>query len=597
MRARGIVGVMVGVGLVVGLFSFAPRSEGSDPEDEIGRMPPRLAYTDGEVSFWRPGDAEWESAEINTPLAPGDQLETGAPGNLELQIGERAFLRAGAGSRLSLEEHEPGLLRFAVAAGHVALDLRTLEAGSRLEVAAPNATFVLLHPGYYRLGVGRERTTFIARQSGRVPVRLAGGAAHQIEPNQEAVISDGAAVPVATYAAPPTDPWDRWNLARTDQQIESTSARYLSPGTYGASDLDRHGRWQVVEPYGRVWVPTAVPEGWAPYRTGSWARDPYFGWTWIDTAPWGWAPYHHGRWVFVNGYWGWAPGPVLARPVYAPALVAFFGGSGISVSVGGPLVGWVALGWGEPCVPWWGRADFRRPWWGGWGGPRIVNNIVVSRSTVVHAHEIRSYRNVPVRNAMVAVPEQGFGHRRARPVPLAHHEAGSLRPTHAAPRPAAAPARVQSAPPRASRPSIEAPRRSPSVTGPSTRGDAPGTVGRRSSAPTTPPAPQPRQTPAVQPRQAPPQHTAPAPVQPTARQTPAPAARPEVPRRVETPQVQTGGAAARPAPGRVGERTPARMDRTKARPQAGPQQGASEARKAPGRDAPDKGPGRDEKRK
>ena len=36
-----------------------------------------------------------------------------------------------------------------------------------------------------------------------------------------------------------------------------------------------------------------------------------------------------------NGYWGWAPGPIVVRPVYAPALVAFFGALvGVSVTVG-----------------------------------------------------------------------------------------------------------------------------------------------------------------------------------------------------------------------------------------------------------------------
>jgi len=62
-----------------------------------------------------------------------------------------------------------------------------------------------------------------------------------------------------------------------------------------------------------------VPSGWAPYTTGSWTFDPAYGWTWVDTAPWGWAPYHHGRWVSVNGFWGWAPGPVVARLAEAVA--------------------------------------------------------------------------------------------------------------------------------------------------------------------------------------------------------------------------------------------------------------------------------------
>ena len=72
--------------------------------------------------------------------------------------------------------------------------------------------------------------------------------------------------------------------------------------------------------------------------------------------------------------------PVLIATWWAPALVVFFGLPGIHVSIGAPLMSWVALGWGEPVVPWWGRAGFvGRPWWGGWGGPRVVNNVVHRR--------------------------------------------------------------------------------------------------------------------------------------------------------------------------------------------------------------------------
>jgi hypothetical protein len=170
------------------------------------------------------------------------------------------------------------------------------------------------------------------------------------------------------------------------------------------SDLDRYGRWRVVPEYGSVWVPTAVAAGWVPYSTGSWTWDTYYGWTWIDTAPWGWAPFHYGRWVFVDSYWAWTPGPVVVRPAYAPALVAFFGG--------GPTVrvGWCPLGWGEPVIRWWGAPRFVGvAWWGGWGGPRVVNNVVINRTTVVNVQNINVYRNAGVRNALVVVDHQHFG--------------------------------------------------------------------------------------------------------------------------------------------------------------------------------------------
>jgi hypothetical protein len=221
------------------------------------------------------------------------------------------------------------------------------------------------------------------------------------------------------------------------------SARYVSPGIYGVGDLDRSGTWRTVPEYGPVWVPTAVPAGWAPYSTGSWTLDPYYGWTWVDTAPWGWAPYHYGRWAHIDGRWGWVPGPAVARPVYAPALVAFFGHGGVSVgvSIGGPAVGWVALGWGEPCVPWWGRPGFaHRPWWGGWNGPRVVNNVVVNRTTVVNVEHINVYRNAGVRNGMVVVKEDRFGHGPITSARINNVEAHQFRPIHEAPKVAAGPA-------------------------------------------------------------------------------------------------------------------------------------------------------------
>jgi hypothetical protein len=373
--------------------------------------PPRLSFVDAQVSFWRPGAEDWVAARVNTPLAPGDELYTGAPGNLELQVGTRAWVRAWANTQLGLANLEPDYLQLKVTTGHVSLDIRRLDPGHTVEVDTPNGAFTIERTGYYRLTVTENRTSFITRRGGRATVTPANGPAAAIAPSEEVVVWGTEGAQVATYVAPPLDEWDRWNYARTDQLIDSVSARYVSGGIYGIDDLDHYGSWRVVEPYGPVWLPDRVPAGWAPYSTGAWTWYPGFGWTWVDTAPWGWAPYHYGRWVFVSGYWAWAPGPILATPVYAPALVAFLGGRpGVTISIAGPAVGWVALGWGEPLIPWWGPVGFIGvPWWAGWGGPRIVNNLVVTRTTVVTAAGITTYRNISVREGVVVVPRDRFG--------------------------------------------------------------------------------------------------------------------------------------------------------------------------------------------
>jgi len=95
-----------------------------------------------------------------------------------------------------------------------------------------------------------------------------------------------------------------------------------------------------------------VVAGWCPYRYGRWAWVEPWGWTWVDDEPWGFAPFHYGRWVQIGPRWGWLPGPIGVYPVYGPAFVAFVGGDGFSVGIGGGTVAWFPLGPGEPFFPW-----------------------------------------------------------------------------------------------------------------------------------------------------------------------------------------------------------------------------------------------------
>lgn len=419
-------------------LTATPRASAATPptqsqEEAIGRTPPRLSYIDGEVSFWRPGADAWASAQLNTPLAPGDEFYTGNRGNLELQVGTRAFVRAWGETQLGLVNQEPDFLQVKVTSGHVALDLRAVDPGRTVELDTPQAAFTIGHPGYYRVDVTPDRSAFITRRGGRATMTPAGLAATAIAPSEEVVLEGMATVTMQSYVAPDPDVWDRWNYARTDELLDAVSARYVPAGVYGVDDLDHYGSWRVVQSYGPVWVPEAAPAGWAPYSTGRWIWDPHYGWTWVDTAPWGWAPYHYGRWVFIDGFWAWTPGPLVVRPVYAPALVAFFAAPGVRVTVGIPFVSWVALGWGEPLVPWWGTVGFvGRPWWGGWGGPRVVNNVVISRTTVVNVNNITVYKNAGSQHAVVAVREEHFGRGAVHEVRLAPVDMRQLKPVHGA---------------------------------------------------------------------------------------------------------------------------------------------------------------------
>jgi hypothetical protein len=322
-----------------------------------------------------------------------------------MQVGPQDYVRLTSNSMVTVVAQEPGLLQFRVGSGTASFDLRSVQAGQMVEIDTPNGALVVGRTGYYRVDIRGNATHVTVRRGGQATLVLDGNRNHSVSANEELVVigGEGGGRPtVERRAAAQPDSWDRWNDARSDYYANAASQRYVPAGVYGVADLDQHGSWRDVETYGPVWVP-AVAAGWAPYSTGSWQWDPVFGWTWVDQAPWGWATSHYGRWVFVDGFWGWAPGPRVARPVYAPALVAFFqAGTGIS---------WVALGWGEPLIPWWGRPGFRgAAWWGGWGGPRIINNRVHHRGAV-DVGVIR-FRHTSLPNAVISARHEEFGRER-----------------------------------------------------------------------------------------------------------------------------------------------------------------------------------------
>ncbi len=399
------------------VLTGTPALAAEDDDAPWAPTPPRLGFIDGEVSYWRPGAEDWVRAQLNLALAEGDALYSGSDANFEVQYGSRSFVRADADTQLSLVAQEEQRIQFKLTSGRVSFDMRSIAVGDTLEVSTPNAVFVVAHPGYYRVEVNSRDTHFITRRGGEATVTTADGRALSIYPSEDIVVSAGDPVRVATYAAPAPDAWDRWNDARSDRSGESISARYLPPDVYGAEELDRYGRWRVVPSYGPVWIPDGVGADWVPYSTGSWVWDPYYEWTWIDAAPWGWAPFHYGRWVDIGGYWAWAPGPVVRRSVYSPALVAFMiRDHNVSVQIGAglPGMGWVALSWGEPLLPWWGPPRHRgHPWWGGWGGPRVVNNVVIKPTTIIKTGDIH-FHNARLPGAIRTMPADRFGRERVR---------------------------------------------------------------------------------------------------------------------------------------------------------------------------------------
>ena len=96
-------------------------------------------------------------------------------------------------------------------------------------------------------------------------------------------------------------------------------------------------------------------------------------------------------------------------PRVLAGLVAFFGGPGSRSASACRSSAGCALGWGEPLIPWWGPVGFiGSPCWYGWGGPRVVNNIVINNGDDVNANAVTQYRNLHVPGGVVSVERKRF---------------------------------------------------------------------------------------------------------------------------------------------------------------------------------------------
>ncbi|MGH8455668.1 MAG: DUF6600 domain-containing protein [Stenotrophobium sp.] len=319
-----------------------------DPPDRVAR----LSVIQGDVSFAPAGEDSFGDADVNRPLATGDRLLTGDGGRAELQLGG-ASIRIAQDSAFDFLNLDDQTAQIELTQGTLNLDVRRLDDGQSYEVDTPTVAFVVNQPGEYRIDLPQNGdATRVSVYSGAGTVYGANNASYAVAGRQSYRFGNSDLTDIVGLPLASADDFDQWCFDRDNLESSVAAQNYVAPDVVGASDLGQYGAWQDTGGYGNVWFPTTVAVGWAPYRYGHWAWVGPWGWTWIDDAPWGFAPFHYGRWVYVNNYWGWLPGPRYQRPVYAPALVAFYGGShwGVAIGGGGP-VGWCPLGPGEVYVP------------------------------------------------------------------------------------------------------------------------------------------------------------------------------------------------------------------------------------------------------
>ena len=350
-RGQGRVLVMW-LGLLLGLAGIGHAHAQTPAGDPPGRVA-RLSDAEGQVWRFSGETNEWVTAPRNRPLTSGDHIATDNGARAEITLGT-THLRLDAASELEIVQLDDQRFVVHLVGGSVAARLRTPQAVNEFELDTDDGQFRAQAAGRYRFD-RLQQASDLTVYAGRA-VFDGAGSELAVGAGQHAQFwLDSAGAAQYTMTPMVRDAFFAFNDDRDRAEDRTPPVRYVSPEMTGAEDLDRFGSWEQTPDYGAVWTPRGVDADWAPYRTGHWAFVQPWGWTWVDDAPWGFAPFHYGRWVRYREAWCWSPGTYVARPVYAPALVAWIGGPRVNVSVsvgnGGPPVGWFPLAPHEVYVP------------------------------------------------------------------------------------------------------------------------------------------------------------------------------------------------------------------------------------------------------
>ena len=350
LRPSGRVWIIVLIALLGFAVSLSARAQ--SPVDPPSRVA-RLSEATGQVWLFSTDSNEWVSVARNRPLTTGDRIATDNGARAEITLGTTT-LRLDAATEIEIVRLDDSRFHVRLEGGSVAARLRNPQSLAEFEMTTEEGRFRAQTVGRYRFD-RFDQASDVTVFNGQAIYELRDTALPVTTGQHAQFWIDQGGVPQYTMLQPTGDAFAGWNDERDRAEDRVAANRYVSPEMTGAEELNRHGDWEQTSDYGALWIPRGVPVGWAPYSAGHWAWIRPWGWTWVDDAPWGFAPFHYGRWVYHRNVWCWAPGTYVARPVYAPALVAWIGGPRVNLSIsiggGGPPVGWFPLAPREVYVP------------------------------------------------------------------------------------------------------------------------------------------------------------------------------------------------------------------------------------------------------
>ena len=350
LRWRRVVRAMV---LATAALAGAGLARAQAQEDPPGRVG-RVAEVAGDVRTIN-SEGAWADVARNQPLTTGDRITTGKASRATLQVGS-TVLRLGADSDVVVTQMDDQHVRVKFDHGQLAVRVRSEDIPGELFIDTDEGAWVPHHRGQYRFDRTATGQVLAAQAwSGDMLLEAPDSSLPVAAAQRAQVWREGARQVTHYKSVPPVkDAFGDAVLAQDsadDKQAAANTAAQVPVEMTGAADLARFGTWSTGPNGVHLWTPARLPSGWQPFQQGAWWWSPRWGWTWVDDQPWGFAPSHYGRWLQVKGHWAWTPGQWgTARPVYAPAVVGWFGGPALTVG-DAPATGWVALAPDELLFP------------------------------------------------------------------------------------------------------------------------------------------------------------------------------------------------------------------------------------------------------
>ncbi len=305
-----------------------------------GLLVGRISHVEGQLLRFVPAEKDWVATVRDAPFGMDDALYSDQDAKAEFIMPNRTWVRIGGSTQIQLIALKADVTEVDVASGVARFYNKSPDA--LIKATTPFGYVVGQPESTFDLYVGDQSAEVIAL-GGKVDFIHAGDEVrYEVVHGSSSLIADDTQV--GTGEATVDESWDDWNEERDNLwsrrlSVKGDSVRYLPSYLHDeAYVMEENGRWEMVSYEGkkrRLWRPTRVDSGWAPFTAGRWTE--YYGDnTWIPDEPFGYATHHYGNWVYVNNAWYWGPPQAVGvGPGWYPGRVAWIGS--------GADVGWVPL--------------------------------------------------------------------------------------------------------------------------------------------------------------------------------------------------------------------------------------------------------------